>query len=144
MIQKLLVTFCIGLYAIGVPILEINASHVFNPFWPPHARIHEVWQLLTNSALGVLCLWWIWAEKKIVRSAIVSLIVTGGFLLAFMIKDLYGGSMRFMDGSEKTVLDINIGVLGFGLAVLLLGIAIVLEVRQRHVRKVKQGAAQVV
>jgi len=40
----------------------------------------------------------------------------GGFLLAFLIKDSYGGSMKYLDGSEKTLLGINIGVLGFGLA----------------------------
>ena len=41
---------------LGVPILDINATHVFNPDWTPHVRIHEVWQLLTNSSLGVLCI----------------------------------------------------------------------------------------
>jgi len=143
MIQKLLVTFCIALYAVGVPVLEINDTHVFNPDWTPHVRIHEVWQLLSNSMLGVLCLWWLWIEQKLVRSAIVSLIVTGGFLLAFMIKDFYGGSMKYLDGSEKTVFDINIGVVGFGLAVLLLGVAIALEVRQQG-RNAKQSVAQTV
>jgi hypothetical protein len=45
-----------------------------------------------------------------------SLLVTGGFLIAFLLKDGYGGSMKYLDGSEKTLLGINIGVLGFGIA----------------------------
>lgn len=128
MIQKLLITVCIALYAVGVPILEINETHVFNPDWTPHARIHEVWQLITNSTLGVIALWWLWKAQRVIPSAIISLIVTGGFLLAFTMQDLYGGSMKYLDGSEKTLFDVNIGVLGFGLAVLLSGLAIVLEI----------------
>lgn len=44
----------------------------------------------------------------------------GGFLLAFFLKDGYGGSMKYVDGSEKTLLGINIGILGFGVAFVLL------------------------
>ncbi|MFT7186611.1 MAG: hypothetical protein ACI84K_002014 [Pseudohongiellaceae bacterium] len=57
MFPKLIITFSVILYAAVVPILEINATHVFNPGWAPLLRIHEVWQLLTNSSLGILCLW---------------------------------------------------------------------------------------
>lgn len=127
MTPKLLISFCILLYAIGVPILEINASHVFNPDWTPHARIHEVWQLLTNSTIGALCLWLLWRKQEIMLSAGLSAVVTGSFLVAFLIRDSYGGSMKYLDGSEKTLLNINIGVLGFGFAVCLLVIATLLE-----------------
>lgn len=120
MILKLLITFCIALYAIGVPILEINDTHVFNPDWTPHARIHEVWQLMTNSMIGVLCLWLVWIRQQPVLASLLSMMVTGGFMLAFIMKDLYGGSMKYLDGTEKTLFDINIGVLGFGLALILL------------------------
>jgi hypothetical protein len=44
----------------------------------------------------------------------------GGFLLAFFLKEGYGGSVKYVDGSEKTVLGINIGILGFGIAFLFL------------------------
>jgi hypothetical protein len=27
------------------PLLEANVAHVLNPEWPPHARLHEAWQL---------------------------------------------------------------------------------------------------
>jgi hypothetical protein len=48
------------------------------------------------------------------------MLVTGGFLLAFGLKALYGGSMKYLDGSEKTLFGINIGILGFGIAFILL------------------------
>lgn len=118
--KKYNITFSIILYAVVVPFLEINDSHVFNPDWTPHVRIHEVWQLITNSGIGVLCLWLVWCKKEIKISAILSLLITGGFLLAFILKTFYGGSMKYLDGSEKTLLGINIGVLGFGIAFILL------------------------
>ncbi|WP_127141500.1 hypothetical protein [Flagellimonas marinaquae] len=118
--KKTIITFSIVLYAIVVPFLEINDTHVFNPDWTPHAKIHEVWQLITNSAIGVLCLWLVWVKKEFRLSALLSMLVTGGFLLAYSLQNLYGGSMKYLDGSEKTILGINIGVVGFGLAFILL------------------------
>ncbi len=127
MVQKLLITFCIFLYAVGVPFLEINDTHVFNPDWTPHVRIHEVWQLITNFGIGLLCLWFIWSKNCVILSAVLSILITGGFLFAFVIQDLYGGSMKYLDGSEKTILGFNIGVIGFGLAFILLLLSIYLE-----------------
>jgi len=118
--KKAAITFSIILYAIVVPFLEINDTHVFNPDWTPHVRIHEVWQLLTNSSIGILSLWLVWVNKETKISAILSLLITGGFLLAYILQDFYGGSMKYLDGSEKTLLGINIGVVGFGIAFILL------------------------
>lgn len=121
--KKSIITFSIILYAIVVPFLEINDSHVFNPDWTPHVRIHEVWQLLTNSGIGILCLWLVWVKKETKISTMLSLLITGGFLMAYILQDFYGGSMKYLDGSEKTLLGINIGVLGFGIASMLLIVA---------------------
>lgn len=118
--RKFAITFSVVLYAIGVPYLEINDTHVFNPDWTPHVRIHEVWQLITNSSIGMLCLWLVWYKKETSLSAVLSLLVTGGFLLAYVLQDTYGGSMKYLDGSEKTLLGLNIGAIGFGLAFLLI------------------------
>ena len=116
MIKKAAITFAIILYAIVVPFLEINDTHVFNPDWTPHVRIHEVWQLITNTSIGIFCLWLLWYKDDTKLSALLSLLIMGAFLLAFLIKDSYGGSMKYLDGSEKTILGVNIGVLGFGTA----------------------------
>ncbi len=50
MISKIFITLGVLVYAVIVPYLKIKASHVFNPLWPPHARLHEVWQLSTNCS----------------------------------------------------------------------------------------------
>ena len=114
--QKIIITFAVLLYAIVVPYLEINDTHVFNPDWTPHMRIHEVWQLLTNSSLGFLCLYLLWYKNDSKLGGILSLLIMGGFLISFAIKESYGGSMKYLDGSENTILGVNMGVLGFGTA----------------------------
>lgn len=120
LIPKLLITFSVLLWAVGVPILEINETHVFNPAWTPHARIHEVWQLLTNSMLGLVCLWLAWGQNALRLSSVLGLTITGGFMIAFLIRGSYGGSMKYLDGSEKTVAGMNIGVLGFSVVIVCL------------------------
>lgn len=127
MFSRILITFGILLYGIAVPILEINDTHVFNPDWAPHVRIHEVWQLMTNSTIALLCLWWVWARNQIRLPALMGLIVMGGFLFAFAIQDSYGGSMKYLDGSEKTIFGLNVGLVGFGLAFILTSLALWME-----------------
>ncbi len=130
--KKIAITFSVLLYALVVPFLEINDTHVLNPDWTPHVRIHEVWQLVTNSSIGILCLWLVWFKKETKISAILSLLVTGGFLLAYALQETYGGSMKYLDGSEKTLFGINIGVLGFGIAFVLILMSYVLKNRKTH------------
>ncbi|MEZ5008118.1 MAG: hypothetical protein R2753_08215 [Chitinophagales bacterium] len=125
--RKFTITFSVLLFAVAVPFLEINDTHVFNPDWTPHVRIHEVWQLITNSSIGMLCLWLVWYKKELMVSLVLSLLVTGGFLAAFYLKDFYGGSMKYLDGSEKTILDINIGFIGFGVAFILLLLSLLID-----------------
>lgn len=129
--RKFSVTFSVLLYAFAVPFLEINDTHVFNPDWTPHVRIHEVWQLITNSSIGLLCLWLVWKKNEYKTSTILSMLITGGFLLAYAIQDTYGGSMKYLDGSEKTLLGINIGVLGFGIAFLLLSFSLFSIIKEK-------------
>lgn len=128
--KKISITISVILYAAIVPFLEINDTHVFSPDWTPHARIHEVWQLITNSAIGLFCLILVWGKNETRLSAFLSLLVMGGFLIAYLIKDTYGGDMRYEDGTEKTVLGINIGVFGYGLATLLILISFLDDVKK--------------
>ena len=132
MISKLLMTIGIVFYAIVVPILEINETHVFNQAWEPHARLHEVWQLFTNTAIGAFSLWLVWLRGNLRLSGLLTLFVTGGFLMAYWLRASYGGSMVLTDGSEKTILGVNLGLFAYTLAILLAGIAVVIGQRKRE------------
>lgn len=131
MIAKVLVTAGVLAFGLLVPVLEINSSHVFNPEWAPHARLHEVWQLATNTALAVFCLWLVWGKNNIRLPGVLTLFITGGFLFAYTIRGVYGGSMVLSDGSEKAWMGINLGVVVFGLVVILSVLAMVLDGRRQ-------------
>lgn len=119
MILKALITLGILVYGLLVPVLEINSTHVFNPDWPAHALLHEVWQLISNSILGLYCLWLTWVKKDLILPSLIGMFVTGGFLLAFLLKGYYAGSMVHPDGSETTLMGINAGVIVFTLVFIL-------------------------
>ncbi|AVO59521.1 hypothetical protein [Pseudomonas chlororaphis] len=131
MIAKLFVTIGIIFYAVVVPVLEINETHVFNPAWEPHARLHEVWQLFTNTAIGVFSLWLVWLKGNLRLSSLLTVFVTGGFLLAYWLRQSYGGSMVLTDGSEKLILGVNLGLFAYVLAILLAAIAVAIDWRKR-------------
>ena len=127
MLSKLLVTLGIVFYAVVVPIFELNDSHVFNPGWEAHARLHEVWQLATNCAIGAFSFWLVWFRSNLRLSSLLTFFVTGGFLLAYALRDSYGGSMVLSDGSEKLILGINLGLFAYTLAIILAMLALYLQ-----------------
>ncbi|QBF26233.1 hypothetical protein EXN22_11205 [Pseudomonas tructae] len=133
MFAKLLVTVGIVFYAVVVPILEVNETHVFNQAWEPHARLHEVWQLFTNTALGAFSTWLVWGKNNLRLASLLTIFVTGGFLMAYWFRDGYGGSMVLSDGSEKMILGVNLGLFAYALAIVLAGVAIAIDQRKRIV-----------
>ncbi len=130
MTARLLITLGVLIYAGVVPVLEINDTHVFNPEWPPHARLHEVWQLATNSALGIFALWRTWWRNDVRMPAMIAALVMGGFLVALMLAESYGGSMVLgADRVERTLLGLNLGVVGALIVVVSAGLAVLLDHR---------------
>ena len=63
----------------------------------------------------------------------MTVFVTGGFLLAYVLRGAYGGSMQLSDGSEKMVLGINLGLFAYSLAIILALLALYLD-RSSRVR----------
>lgn len=94
-----------------VPVLELNATHLLNPEWPGHARLHEAWQLASNAALSAVCLWLAWKQGETRLAAGLQFCLVGGFLLAHGLSASYGGTMRHSDGTELAVLGMNVAVL---------------------------------
>jgi hypothetical protein len=108
-VLSVLLTFLV--FGLMIPIFEINQTHLFNPEWPSHARLHEAWQLMTNAAISALALYLIWTGKAPKIAIILSLIIGLSFLTAFALGDIYGGSMLDTNGTQKAVAGINLAVL---------------------------------
>ena len=111
MTRKIAITFAALLFGLIVPILEVNATHLLNPLWPSHARLHEAWQLLTNGAIALVCLWLAWRAERVREAAALALLVVGGFLIAWASGPLYGGNMLHTDGSQIALGGINVAVI---------------------------------
>lgn len=107
----IVVTVSALISGIIIPILELNETHLFNSIWPAHARLHEAWQLITNSALSALAVFLIWSRRAPRLAILLSLIISVPFLLAFAAGSTYGGSMLHSDGTQLAVWGINLGVL---------------------------------
>ena len=131
MLPRILLTLCAIKFGMIVPYLELDATHVFNPQWPAHARLHEVWQLATNSMIAAWCIWRLWWKDDVVQPAIMTLLVTGGFFIAYLVRSGYGGSMLHTDGTERMLMGLNIGVLGFGIAIALTVLALGIHARSQ-------------
>lgn len=107
-LSALLTSLVFGLL---IPILEINPTHLFNPEWPPHARLHEAWQLITNAAISALALYLVWTGHAPRIGILLSLIIGVSFLTAFVLGESYGGSMMHTDGTQMALGGINVAVL---------------------------------
>jgi hypothetical protein len=130
---RILITIGVLVYALAVPLLELNDTHVFNPEWSPHARLHEIWQLATNSMIGLLALWLAWGKGSVRIPAVLGLLVMGGFLVAYASRELYGGSMVLSAGSvERTLFGLNLGVIGAVIVVVTAVAALALGAREYH------------
>ena len=94
-----------------IPAMEINSTHLFNPEWPEHARLHEAWQLLTNAGISLLALAWVWQRRAPRLGVSLALIICGAFLTAWALGASYGGSMLHSDGTQLAVAGVNVAVI---------------------------------
>jgi len=65
LIAHILVSLVAVMIMIGPMVADFNQTHATNPLWTPHARFHVVWQVLTNSTLALLTLYFIWGAEQL-------------------------------------------------------------------------------
>ena len=41
-------------------IADWNATHIYNPLWPPHAKFHNAQTMILSTLLGLTSLWLVW------------------------------------------------------------------------------------
>ena len=126
-IGRILMTVATLIYGVIPPFVDLTETHVFHPDWTPHARMHMVWLLGTNSSLAVIALFFLWLYKQdrafgIRLAGVLGLCVYGGFMLSAATTSLYGGSLSDKGGVPPIMgMDANIFGFSLGLLVLILG-----------------------
>ena len=117
-ISRWLITIATVVYGFIPPIVDLTATHVFHPDWMPHARLHAVWQLATNSGLALLALYLMWAQstnglQRIRFAGLVGLCVYAGFFVSALTHPLFGGALADEQGGVPTVMGLYGNVIAF-------------------------------
>lgn len=121
MLRRILLTLSVSVLGLLVPYLEYSPTHIFNPDWPGHAKLHDVWQLITNSTFSAAAAWLAWTRTDLRVAARIGLVAPVAFLVSYVTMDLYGGSMVNSDGTELTFGNLNASAVMMGLVSAVLG-----------------------
>ena len=79
---------CAGL---GPLLIDVGITHILNPDWDAHARVHEVWRLSSHSFIAFLGLYLIWIMQKELLAALLSLCLLLGFWVSVFLMPFYDG-----------------------------------------------------
>lgn len=86
-LARIIISFTLISTLIGPITADLNATHVFNPAWPPHARFHTVVGLCMTTFLSLISLWLVWKQSTdrdtlMKVAALVPIIAWGSFFIA--------------------------------------------------------------
>ena len=110
---KYITTLCLIVGGMAPVIVDIGPSHLFNPDWDAHARVHEVWRLSTNFLIFGLGIYLLWMKKNEVLSAFLSLCIHLGFVFSAATMSLYGGAATGEGVREPFIIGIPLNVFMF-------------------------------
>ncbi len=121
---KYLTTLCLIGGGILPILVDVNTSHLLNPDWDSHARVHEAWRLSTNFLVFSLGIFLLWSKNKEILAGLLSLCIHLGFIIAVTLMPLYGGEPVGEGIPEPEILMVPFNVFFFGSMFLLQGTVI--------------------
>lgn len=124
MLGRIIMTIATLMYGVIPPLVDLTETHVFHPDWTPHARMHMVWLLGTNTSIAMVALYFLWLHQsslnlRVRLAGVLGLCVYGGFMLSAFTTWLYGGSLSDA-GGVPPIMGMDANILVFSLALLLL------------------------
>ena len=111
---KYLTTLCLIGGGILPILVDVNTSHLLNPDWDSHARVHEAWRLSTNFLVFSLGIFLIWSKNKEMLGGLLSLCIHFGFVLGAAFMPFYGGEPVGEGIPEPEILMLPLNVFFFG------------------------------
>ena len=61
---RILLTFLALFTGVSPYLADWNASHIYNPNWPPHAKFHNAQTMAMAALLGSTSLFFIWRRRR--------------------------------------------------------------------------------
>ena len=113
MIAKVLTSLCLILAGMGPLLLDIGDTHLFNPNWDEHSRVHEVWRLATNVMIAFLGLYLIWKKNMHSIASLLSLCMILGFMISVITMPFYNGLAVGIGVDELRPFNIPLNILSF-------------------------------
>lgn len=131
-------------------LVDVSPSHIFNPAWPAHARLHGIWLLVTGGLLSLVALYLIWFRREDRRAAVTMAgvllgCILAGFFTAISTVSMYGGSIG-VDAATATTQGLpsadtgtgipgNVRIFAIALLALLIGVVLARGAAARETRQ---------
>ena len=136
LVPRILMTVTAIALAIGPAVADFNKTHATNPLWPPHARFHVVWQVITNSSLCLMMLYVLWTplvtqyNLQLILVAIVQGAILAPLYVTIASMGLFDGALKDVNGLRPfqfniggRIVELDTNVVGFSNITLVLIIA---------------------
>ena len=129
--SKYLTSIALIAAGLGPLLIDIGTTHLLNPDWDAHARVHEVWRLSTNSLITMLGLYLLWIKQREFLAALLSLCLLIGFWISVFLIPFYGGLPVGNGIDELAPLGIPLNIFSF-IVVLLIQILDLILLKSDH------------
>ncbi|MEO0342309.1 MAG: DUF6640 family protein [Pseudomonadota bacterium] len=117
---KILITLVTIVYGVLPAIADLNETHIYNPEWSPHARVHGVWFLFFGASMSFMSLYFLWLKDNLFLPIFVGLMFASGFWVAYVTSELYAGALVDENGVETRVLGLESNVFVFSVVTIVL------------------------
>tara|TARA_B100001142_G_scaffold301501_1_gene327162 strand:+ start:634 stop:1035 length:402 start_codon:yes stop_codon:yes gene_type:complete len=132
-LSKYLTSIALLAAGFGPLLIDIGATHLLNPDWDAHARVHEVWRLSTNTLIAILGLYLLWIKQREFLAALLSLCLLIGFWISVFLMPFYDG-LPVGDGiNELSPLGIPLNIFSFGVVLFIQIIGLILLKNNRSI-----------
>tara|TARA_B100001769_G_scaffold60627_1_gene44640 strand:- start:1825 stop:2244 length:420 start_codon:yes stop_codon:yes gene_type:complete len=129
---KHLTTLCLIGGGILPVLVDVNTSHLLNPDWDSHARVHEAWRLSTNFLVFSLAIFLLWSKNKEILGGLLSLCIHFGFVLGASLMPLYGGEPVGEGIPEPEILMVPLNVFFFGSMFILQSFVLIFAIKNKN------------
>tara|TARA_R110000868_G_scaffold91999_8_gene254985 strand:- start:5882 stop:6331 length:450 start_codon:yes stop_codon:yes gene_type:complete len=103
LVPRILFTIIAVMIGVGPIFADFNKTHATNPLWPPHARFHVVWQVLSQNGVSLVILYLLWSQSPdygthIVVAGILNYVWGASFYSTLASMKIYGGALKDVNG----------------------------------------------